>query len=193
MKRTKSGTGHPMTDESIVAMYLARDEAAIRATDEKYGHYLHRIAMNILSDRQDSEECLNDTYLRTWNSIPPTVPLSLGAYVSRIMRNVALNKYQARGKRIDVVGEDAEDLAYLLSERDPYTEQQHRAIAALMEEYLRQCTPRRRYIFVSRYWHMTPVATIARQLMIGKATVNRELAAIRKELQIILNKEGFDV
>ena len=193
MKRTKNGTGQPMTDERIVALYLARDEAAIRATDEKYGHYLHRIAMNILSDRQDSEECLNDTYLKTWNSIPPTVPLSLGAYVSRIMRNVALNKYQTRERRVHAVGEDVEDLAYLLSEHDPYTEQQHRAIAALMEEYLRQCTPRRRYIFVSRYWHMTPVATIARQLMIGKATVNRELAAIRKELQSILNKEGFDV
>lgn len=193
MKRIKHSPGQPMSDEGIIALYLARDEAAIRVTDEKYGHYLHRIAMNILSDRQDSEECLNDTYLRTWNSIPPTVPLSLGAYVSRIMRNVALNKYQARGRRVDTVGEDCEDPACLLSRHDSYTEQQHRAIAALMEDYLRQCTPRRRYIFVSRYWHMTPIATIARQLMIGKATVNRELAAIRKELQFILNKEGFDI
>ena len=186
-------TPAPLPDDEIVALYFARNEVAITETDRKYGHYLTTIAMNILHNRQDSEECLNDTYLRTWNAVPPTVPQILGAYLARIVRNLSLDRYEQNQRSVPRMSEDFSDFEGFLAESDPYSEAQLSAVAAIIDDYLATVTPRRRYIFVSRFFCMTPVATIARKLLVGTATVNRELAAIRDELRQALKKEDFDV
>ena len=84
------------TDETIVELYWKRDETAIRLTDEKYGKYLYAIAYRILHDSLDCEECLNDTYLGTWNCIPPAKPNPLQLFVSKIMRNIAIDRFRGR-------------------------------------------------------------------------------------------------
>ena len=83
-----------MNDNEIIRLYWSRDQIAIACTQEKYGHYCYRIAWNILYDHEDSEECVNDTYMETWNAIPPARPFSLKAFVGRLTRNNALNRYE---------------------------------------------------------------------------------------------------
>jgi RNA polymerase sigma-70 factor (ECF subfamily) len=97
-----------LADERIIELYNLRDESAISATDRKYRSYLYTIAFNILSNNEDSEECLNDTYLKTWNSIPPAMPRVLKAFLSRITRNTAIDKYdmQTADKRVPIAACD---------------------------------------------------------------------------------------
>ena len=95
----KQETGYMLSDEAIVELYWARDEAAIKHTDIKYRSYLLKTAYNILQDMQDSEECLNDTYLDTWNAIPPERPRVLQAFIGRITRNLAIDRYRAKHRK----------------------------------------------------------------------------------------------
>ena len=88
-----------MNDESIISLYFARDEQAIAETAAAYGTYCHRLSVGILHDEGEAEECVNDTYLKVWNSIPPDRPLSLKAYLGRIVRNLSLNRYKAMLRR----------------------------------------------------------------------------------------------
>ena len=85
-----------MQDEQIIQLFFARDELALEQTQQKYGGYCKTIAMNVLHDESDSDECVNDTYLAAWNSIPPTKPESLSAYLARLTRNISINRYKSR-------------------------------------------------------------------------------------------------
>lgn len=154
-----------MKDEEILRLYRERSEAALAETERQYGALCGAIARNILRNRQDAEECVNDTWHRAWNSIPPEEPRSLAAYLGRITRNLALNRLQKQNRLKRGGGEMTliwEELGEMLPDRD--TPEQHwerRAIAAALERFLRGLTPEERILFLRRYWWAEPVKTAA--------------------------------
>ena len=186
-----------LSDEEIVSLYWQREEKAINATDAKYGKYLYTIAYNILNDNMDSEECLNDTYLGTWNSIPPAKPTILQAFLSKIMRNTALGRVRksTAGKRIP------SEMSISLEELDecigwePGEDEKYyvNRLSELFNKYLDTLSDRQLFIFVCRYYYSDSVARIADMLKLSKNTVFRDLAEIRKGLKAFLEKEGFEL
>lgn len=199
MSEKHSRTAKPdelLSDEAIVELYFARDEAAITESDRKYGAYLTTVAYNILKCTPDCEECVNDTYLTAWNTIPPTRPASLGAYLTKLMRGIALNRYNRdrRDKRIPPEAVDPlADFEGFLADTPAPDEAESALIGAVISRYLRGCRKRRRYVFMARYYAAHTVAHIAEKLEISESAVKREIAAIRKELKKELEKEGIDV
>ena len=185
------------TDEEIIALYFDRDELAIRCTDDKYGRYLLTVAYNIIHSHEDSEECLDDTYLNTWNTIPPERPSFLRVFLSRIMRNVAINRYNeaAAAKRIpshlmDSMSELDECMIY-----DPRVDEDTaiRELAAIISDFLETKTKRQRAIFLCRYYYGDPIARIAAMLEISERTVHRELVELRHDLRERLLQENYSV
>lgn len=185
-----------LPDEAIINLFFARNEAAITESDRKYGQYLWTVAHNILHSDADCEECRNDTYLRAWETIPPTRPASLGGYLTKIIRGIAINRYDydRRDRRIppDAV-ESLSDFEGFLTDTPAPDEADSTLIGEVISRYLRGCRKRRRYVFMARFYAMKPVAEIAQRLEISESSVKRELAVIRKELRIELEKEGIEV
>ncbi|MBQ9784087.1 MAG: sigma-70 family RNA polymerase sigma factor [Clostridia bacterium] len=185
----------PMSDEQILAMYLMRDEDAIRQTDIKYGKYLMAIAINIVHDFYDAEECLNDTYIGAWNSIPSARPLALQAFLATIMRRTALNRYKANMRDKRIVSEFTESLAdfeYLIEDDGTLDgELRARELGKLISNYVRGLSERRMYIFISRYYFAYPIATIAQKLGVSRSTVNKEIAFIKNNLKDKLKGDGY--
>ncbi len=184
----------PLSDESIVQLYWDRNEQAIKETDRKYGKYLYVIAYNIVHDRLDCEECLNDTYLGTWNKIPPHRPSIFQVFLSRIMRNIAVDRLREKkaAKRVP------SEMMVSLEELDECvqgapTVEEEAAVAELsrvLNDYVCSLNDREQFIFVCRYYYADKIASIARMLQVGEATVYRELASIREGLKNHLEKEG---
>ena len=186
-----------LTDDQIVDLYWARDEKAIDATDKKYGKYLYTIAYNIVHDDMDCEECLNDTYLGTWNRIPPTRPTIFHVFLSKIMRNIAIDRYRQNtaAKRVPselVVSLDELDDCMIC---DPSAEEEYAIseIARVMNAYLESLSEREQLVFVCRYYYSDYIADIARMLRVSESTVRRELEKIRQNLKVALEKEGIEV
>ncbi len=182
------------TDEQIVELYLQRKEEAVRETDAKYGKMLFRIAYNILFDKSDAEECQNDTYLCLWNRIPPARPAALPAFIAKIVRNKAIDKYKekARKKRVpseltvsmdelrDVLyGTDTAEAAYSAKELGKH-----------ISDYLRTLTERQRYIFIGRFYMAESIAHLAKRLGVGVATVHRDIEKIKQGLKTYLTEKG---
>lgn len=185
-----------LPDEAIIDLFFARNEAAISESDRKYGRYLWSVAHNILHNAPDCEECQNDTYLRAWETIPPTRPVSLGGYLTKIIRGIAINRYDRdrRDRRIPPEAvESLSDFEGFLADTPAPDETESSLIGQVISRYLRGCKKRRRYIFMARFYAAKPVAEIARQLGISESAVKRELTGIRKELRTELEKEGITV
>ena len=189
--------GGILSDEQIIDLYFAREERAITETDKKYCQYLHTVAYNILYDEQDAEECLQDTYLKTWNAIPPERPRVFRAFLAKITRNLSLDRYEMaqRQKRVpkeayrplDEVQEFLPDPHSL--ERDL----QDATIARIITQYLDQASDRRMYIFTARYFFSLSIPQIAHRLSCSQSLVSKELAAIKRELRAEFEKEGICV
>ena len=184
-----------LSDEKIVELYWQREEKAIEETDKKYGKYLYTIAYNIVHDKLDSEECLNDTYLGTWNSIPPARPSALQIFVSKIARGVAVNKFKSKTAKKRIPSE----LVTSLNELDeciPYdnTVEAERAAAELgraISDYLWSLDDDEATMFICRYYYSDKIERIADMMGVSKRTVFRELARMREELRVKLEKEGL--
>lgn len=193
----KNNRGAFLSDEQIIDLYFAREERAIEETDRKYCHYLHTVAYNILANEQDVEECLQDTYLKTWNSIPPERPSVFRAFLAKITRNLSLDRYEYdnRKKRVptgacvplDEVREFVPDGS------DLDRELQARVIGQVITDYLDSVPDRRMYVFVSRYFFALSIPQIAKRLSCSQSLVSKELAEIKRELRILLAKEGIIV
>ena len=185
------------TDETIVELYWKRDETAIRLTDEKYGKYLYAIAYRILHDSLDCEECLNDTYLGTWNCIPPAKPNPLQLVVSKIMRNIAIDRFRGRMASRRVPSEmtvSLEELDECLSySASPSEEYEMRELISILNGYLRSLPERQEFAFFCRYYYSDSVEDIAKMLAVSPATVYRELKNARDGLKICLEKEGYEL
>ena len=193
----KQETGYMLSDEAIVELYWARDEAAIKHTDIKYRSYLLKTAYNILQDMQDSEECLNDTYLDTWNAIPPERPRVLQAFIGRITRNLAIDRYRAKHRKKAVPPcfiASLEDLQGWALEDDDYaSSQEAQMLADVISAWLRTLDERKRYVFFARYYDAQTTQDIAQVLGVARSTVNADISYIRASLKSTLEKEGYTV
>lgn len=184
-----------MEDERIIELYNTRDETAISETEKKYGAYAMTVANNILSNREDSEECLNDTLLRVWNSIPPQRPSSLRAFIGRIARNLAFDKYKEgnRAKRggseMLVALDEIEDC--LSDGYDVEAEYLEKELGEYINRFLARLSKRDRDILVCRYYFFCPVSEIAEQQGISDNFVRTVLSRSVKKLKAYLEKENY--
>ena len=183
-----------MEDEHIIDLYWDRNQNAINETAVKYGSYLHRISWNILRSHDDAEECVNDTYLRTWNAIPPDRPTAFQAWLGRITRNLSLDRWK-RSRTAKRGGDSTEMLLGELDDCVPAscsTEQhlEDQAVADLISTFLRTLTTEQQLMFLGRYWYGESVADIAARLHCGEGKVKSTLFRTRKALKNYLEKEG---
>ena len=186
-----------LSDEEIIALFFERDERAITETDRKYKSYLLTIANNILQSLDDSEECLNDTYMKAWGAIPPTRPNRLRLFLGRITRNLAFDKNDkaSRKKRAsDQTALSFEELEGFVSHSEtPESELEAREITECINAYLKSTSDKKLYIFISRYFYAQPIAKIAERLGCSQASVNKHIAQIKKELRQKLESEGIEI
>ena len=193
----KSKHGGVLSDEQIIDLYFAREERAIAETDKKYCEYLHTVAYNILANEQDAEECLQDTYLRTWDAIPPERPSIFHAFLAKITRNLSLNRIEKANRKRRVPTEACypmdEVQDFLPDPHDLAKDLQAATVRRIIAEYLDGTTERRLYIFISRFFYSYTVSQIAARLGCSTSTVNKELAEIKRELRACFEKEGIDV
>ena len=193
-RRHAAAEGDCMQDEEIIELYFRREEQAITQTDIKYGRYCRTIAWNILFSREDSEECVNDAYLDTWQSVPPTRPVSLKAYVGRITRNHAINRYEKNtaGKRGG--GETPlclEELAECVSgDGGPEQVMDYRHLTACLNQFLKGLKREQRNVFLRRYWYGSSIKEIAGSFGMTESSVKVTLMRLRNRLREELAGEG---
>ena len=186
-----------MEDERIVELYWERSESAISETETKYGRYLKTVAVNILSNEEDSLECVNDTYLNAWNAIPPARPKVLQAFLGKITRNLALDRYRAENAQKRGGGEIALALDELLdvSSRESVEDSvaDRTALTAALRRFLSGLSTEDRRIFLKRYWYFMPVKEISEEMALSQSSVKMRLLRMRGVLKEQLIKEGFEI
>ena len=183
-----------LEDREIIALFFERSEQAIAELEQKYGAAVKNTAANILSSRQDVEECANDTYLGIWNSIPPQNPNSLIAYVCKTARNLALWKYhsntaQKRNGQYDLVLEELEEC--IPSGVNVETEYEEKEISAAIVRFLDTLSYEDRFCFVRRYWYADAVSEIAAMTRSSSRRISVRLFRARERLHHFLKKEGL--
>lgn len=181
-----------MEDEKIIALYWARNPDAIRCTAEKYGGFCGRIAGNILSDARDAEECVSDTYQHTWESVPPSRPAALRAYLGQIVRNLCLSRYRANRARKRYAGMEQmlEELEECLPGRESVEQaMEAKELSALLNRWLDTLEKDDRTLFVRRYWYGDSVSALARQRGRTANQVSLRLYRMRQSLRELLEQE----
>ena len=184
-----------MQDEEIIQLYFQRDESAITMTEKAYGKYCFSIVENILHNPQDSEECISDTWLRVWQSIPPQRPLRLKLFLAKIARNLAFDRYRMRhaekraGDEMAVVLDELEEC--IASNEDIEQDYEHKNLKEIINAFLKNLPARERQIFLRRYFYAEPVKEIADSFGLNQNHVSVILKRTRKKLAEHLKKEGF--
>ena len=183
-----------MEDSEIIDLYWNRSEDAIRNTDEKYGNYLRSVAMNILNDLEDSRETVNDTYLKTWNAIPPERPSMFLAWLSKITRSLSIDRlrYQNRQKRsaskYDV---SLEELGECIGENSVEKEYDLEVLRDALNSFLRAYPEKYRNLFICRYFYFDSLKEAADYCGLTQANAKTQLFRMRAALREYLDKEGF--
>ncbi|RUS46526.1 RNA polymerase sigma factor [Cohnella sp. AR92] len=182
-----------MEDTRIIDMYWSRNEAAIRESSTKYGRMLKRISFNILSNDGDSEECVNDTYGKAWDSMPPQKPNSLAAYLGRIARNLSINRWHANHARKRGCGADA--LISELSDCIPSPlsteeETEARALSETISRWLNSLPQDDRVLFLRRYWFGDSLNSLAAECATTPNKLAGRIYRLRHKLRSALEKEG---
>lgn len=185
-----------MNDVQIINLYFARDENVIAETKNKYENMCYSVAHNILYNREDSEEGVNDTWFFTWNSIPPKRPSILASFVSKITRNTAIGRYRKKNaqKRTDSHMEDiageVEKIGNIIAS-DIETYLRKKEIIDIFDAFLGTLSERDRDIFVRRYWYMDSIKKIADRHNCGESRIKSILARSRKKLYYLLTEAGY--
>ena len=185
-----------MHDEQIIRLYEERNELAIPATSQKYGNYCTSIAKNILGGPEDAEECVNDVYFSAWNSIPPHRPAVLSAYLGKLTRNLAINRY--RKDRADKRGggelpQVLEELAECVSGTDDVERELDRQeLIGAINAFLGGLPEKRRNLFIWRYWYAESVGAIAEHFKLTAGGVSVQLSRTRAQLGAYLEERGFE-
>jgi len=181
-------------DSSIIELYWARSEQAIRETERKFGKLFQQIANNILHNPADAEECVNDTYLGAWNAIPPARPRVLTAFLCRIARNLALKKYHEihAARRNPAVAVSYEELEECLADGGSLEQSfSDERLADCINRFLDTLDGETRQLFVRRYWYFNSIKEIMRRYGMGKSKVESMLFRTRHKLRTWIEKEGL--
>lgn len=184
-----------MDDSAIVDLYWSRSEDAIWETSKKYGTYCWQISYNILRNAQDADECVNDTWLRTWNALPPKRPTILQAFLAKIVRNLSLDRWEQShtkkrggGQTAILLSELSDCIPSSVCVEQSMTDQ---ALAETICHWLRTQPDKNRVAFVRRYWYADSVHQISKQLGLSESGTKSLLHRLRRGLKIHLEKEGI--
>lgn len=183
-----------MEDLHILELYEKRDEGAIRETQKKYGAYLHKIAYNILCDREDSEESVSDTYMAAWNTIPPQKPAYFSVYLSKLTRRISIDRLRRNtaGKRsADTLSLD--ELSEAVGTSSAEEQLELKQLGEAIGKFLTDQPAETRHVFLCRYYYMDSVRDIAGYLGITESKVKVLLYRTRQSLRTYLQKEGYDL
>lgn len=183
-----------MEDSKIIELYFKRSEQAIRESQDKYGRQCGIIAFNILHSKEESEECVNDTWLKAWNSIPPKKPNRLAVFLGRISRNLAIDRYRKQRREKRGGGEIAvclDELAECVGYEETFPEDV--SLTELLKSFLAEQTPQAKEIFLLRYWYVFGINDIAQRLKLTEGAVKMSLYRTRTALRLYLENEGFDI
>lgn len=187
-----------MKDEQIVQLYWDRNPEAITVTANKYGKYCISIARNILQSEQDCEECVNDTYLRAWNVMPPQRPAVLTAFLGKITRNLAIDRYrhesaEKRGGNLKVSLEELKEC--IADGKGSLVEDEiaGRELTEVINVFLSGLPQKKRILFVRRYWYFDSVSDIAKRVGMTEGNVSVNLKRIREKLRYFLIERGFEI
>ena len=186
-----------MDDNQIIELFFARDEGAIEAVQREYGGYCVSIARNILGDRGAAEECVNDGWLKCWQSIPPQRPRSLKSFAGRIVRNLALSALRADTAQKRGGGQAAlalDELSEVVSGGEtPEGAMDRQALRAALDGFLAGLPERSRSLFLRRYWYLDSVEQLAKRFGMSKTQATTTLHRLRQKLRAHLEQEGFDL
>ena len=186
-----------MTDQEIVALYWNREERAIEETDHKYGAYCGTIARNILRNLEDAKECVKDTWMHTWSSVPPHRPAILSSYLGTITRNLSISRYRAanaqkrRGDRLTVAYEELQES--LPAGNNPEEDVNAKVLGEALNRFLAALPPKDACLLLRRYWYLDSMAQIARRYGMPEGSVRSRLHRLREKLRVYLEQEGFTV
>lgn len=182
-----------MEDDLIIADLVSRRDGAIQDLSEKYGKYCHSIAFAILRSHEDAEEIVSDTLLRAWNAIPPDQPRILSAYLGKIARNLAFDRYRRGRTEKRGNGEMPlilDELHSVVPDQSVSSIEESVCLSDLLDRFLKTLSPEARMIFLRRYWFADPVSVIARRFSRSEASVKTSLFRSREKLKVFLTKEG---
>ena len=186
-----------MDDSKIVDLYWQRSELAISETAKKYDHYCNQIAFNILSNKEDSKECVNDTYLRAWNSIPENRPTLLSSFLGKITRNLAFNTYKSKrtqkrgGGELELILDELEEI--IPSVQSVEDEIEVGELTVFINSFLKSLNKENRVIFVHRYWYSYSISDIAKCYNISESKIKSILFRCRNKLKSHLEREGVRI
>lgn len=184
-----------MEDSKIIELYIARDEDAIRHTDDTYGRRLFMLADNIVKNDQDAEESVSDTYMKAWDTIPPQRPQFFFAYLAKVCRHFALGKldWKNAAKRKAEVVSLTQEMELCIPDNSRDRELEGKELGMILDAFLRTLTPENRMVFLRRYWYVDTVAEIAVRYGITEGAVLMRLNRTRAKLCTYLEKEGIRV
>ena len=189
-----------MDDDAIVALFEQRDAKALTLAKAKYERYCQSISLAVLQNRADADECVNDAYLQAWNSIPPTKPESLRAYLGAITRNLSLNLWKKNhaakrvGDQVDLALSELNEVVAVFgnsSENNPAANYDGQLIREALNKFLAGLPDGQRNVFVRRYWHLRSIAEIAQDYQLTESNVKQILFRARNQLKGVLEKDGL--
>ena len=184
-----------MEDSKIIELFFARNEDAIKHTDDTYGRRLYHLADNIVRNGQDAEESVSDTYLKAWETIPPHSPKYFFAYIAKICRHFALDKldWNNAAKRNAEVVSLTQEMELCIPDTERDRELAGKELGMILDAFLRTLTPENRVVFMRRYWYVDTIAEIAARYRISESAVQMRLNRTRAKLCTYLEKEGVRV
>ena len=185
-----------MDDSEILILYFERDETAITETEAKYGAFCRHIALNILSNDADAEECVNDALMQAWNAIPPQKPEKLGSWLGRVVRNLSLDRWRTDHRRKRYAG--MEELLDELEDCIPSADSVEKAIeekelTELINKWLAELPREDRILFVQRYWNGVSLSELARDRGISPAKAAKRMYRLRQSLRHRLESEDYSL
>ena len=183
-----------MNDEQIIQLFFTRNEDAIRQTDDRYGAKLTRLSENIVGSREDAQECVNDTYLKAWNTIPPRKPNIFSAFLGKITRHISIDRWrkqsaQKRGGKEIIFALD--ELGECMDENTLEATVSQRELTRILNDFLTGLPETERNVFLSRYWYMDSIDTIVKITGFSQSKVTSMLHRTRNKLRKRLSEEGY--
>ena len=183
-----------MNDEQIIQLFFTRNEDAIRQTDDRYGAKLTRLSENIVGSREDAQECVNDTYLKAWNTIPPRKPNIFSAFLGKITRHISIDRWrkqsaQKRGGKEMICALD--ELGECMDENTLEATVSQRELTRILNDFLTGLPETERNVFLSRYWYMDSIDTIVKITGFSQSKVTSMLHRTRNKLRKRLSEEGY--